>query len=184
MSKVFQHDYHWCKQRIFKNTPIFSKCKCKKNIFMNNTQIAILVPQMVSKGGDELSGWIQSLNLTEIIITKINNFSRKKIPDIHYSDVIMGMIAYQITSLTIVFSTVYSDADQRKHQSSASLAFVRGIHRGLVNSPHKWPVTRKMFQFMTSCYRQTQSHLLYHIHHLWYFYSFIQLFYWKIMIFE
>ena len=47
----------------------------------------------------------------------------------------------------IVFSTVYSGADQRKHQSSASLAFVRGIHRGPVNSPHKWPVTRKMFPF-------------------------------------
>ena len=51
----------------------------------------------------------------------------------HYSDVIMGEIASQITSLTIVYSTVYSDADQRKHQSSASLAFVRGIHRGPVN---------------------------------------------------
>ena len=51
----------------------------------------------------------------------------------HYSDVIMGMIASQITSLTIVYSTIYSDADQRKHQSSASLAFVRGIHRGPVN---------------------------------------------------
>ena len=48
----------------------------------------------------------------------------------HYDDVIMGAIASQITSLTIVYSTVYSDADQRKHQSSASLAFVRGIHRG------------------------------------------------------
>ena len=65
----------------------------------------------------------------------------------HYIDVIMGTIASQITSLTIVFSTVYSDADQRKHQSSASLAFVQGIHRGPVNSPHKWPVTRKMFPF-------------------------------------
>ena len=64
----------------------------------------------------------------------------------HYNDVIMGAIASQITSLTIVYSTVYSDADQRKHQSSASLAFVRGIHRA-VNSPHKWPVTRKMFPF-------------------------------------
>ena len=41
----------------------------------------------------------------------------------HYGDVIMGAIASQITSLTIVYSTVYSDADQRKHQSSASLAF-------------------------------------------------------------
>ena len=59
----------------------------------------------------------------------------------------MGTIASQITSLTIVYSIVYSDADQRKYQSSASLAFVRGIHRGPVNSPHKWSVTRKMFPF-------------------------------------
>ena len=65
----------------------------------------------------------------------------------HYNDAIMGTIASQITSLTIVYSIVYSDADQRKHQSSASLAFVRGIHRGPVNSPHKWPVTRKMLPF-------------------------------------
>ena len=50
-----------------------------------------------------------------------------------YGDVTMGAIASQITSLTIVYSIVYSDADQRKHQSSASLAFVRGIHRGPVN---------------------------------------------------
>ena len=59
----------------------------------------------------------------------------------------MGAMASQIISLTIVYWTVYSGADQRKHQSSASLAFVRGIHRGPVNSPHKWPVTRKMFTF-------------------------------------
>ena len=66
---------------------------------------------------------------------------------IHYDDVIMSAIASQITSLTIVYSTVYPDVDQSKHQSSASLAFVWGIHRGPVNSPHKWPVTRKMFPF-------------------------------------
>ena len=65
----------------------------------------------------------------------------------YYNNVIMGTMAYQITSLTIVYSTVYSGADQRKQQSSASLAFVRGIHRWLVNSPHKWPVRRKMFPF-------------------------------------
>ena len=59
----------------------------------------------------------------------------------------MGAIVSQIASLTIIYSTVYSDADQRKHQSSESLAFVRGIHRGPVNSPHKWPVTRQMFPF-------------------------------------
>ena len=65
----------------------------------------------------------------------------------HYNGVIMGAIAFQITSLMIVYSIVYSDADQGKHQSSASLAFVRGIHRRPVNSPHKWSVTRKIFPF-------------------------------------
>ena len=64
---------------------------------------------------------------------------------IHYGDVIMGAIASQITSLTIVYSTVYSDADLSNYQSPASLAFVRGIHRGPVNSPQKWPVTRKIW---------------------------------------
>ena len=59
----------------------------------------------------------------------------------------MGTRVSQITSLTIVYSTVYSGADQRKHQSSVSLAFVQGIHRWSVNSPHKGPVTRKMSPF-------------------------------------
>ena len=66
---------------------------------------------------------------------------------LNYTVVIMGTIASQFTSLTVVYSTVYSDADQRKYQSSASLAFLRGIHRRPVNSPHKWPVTRTMFPF-------------------------------------
>ena len=65
----------------------------------------------------------------------------------HYDDVIMSTIASRITSLTVVYPTIYSGADQSKYQSSASLAFVWGIHRGPVNSPHKWPVTRKMFPF-------------------------------------
>ena len=65
----------------------------------------------------------------------------------HRSDVIMGALASKITSLTIVCSTVYSGVDQRQHQTSASLAFLRGIHRWPVNSTHKWPVTRKMFPF-------------------------------------
>ena len=63
----------------------------------------------------------------------------------HYIDVIMSTMASQITSLMIVYSSIYWGTDQRKHQSSASLAFVWGIHWGPVNSPHKWPVTRKMF---------------------------------------
>ena len=81
------------------------------------------------------------------LYTRWSNTARVFVVFIHYGDVIMGGIASQITSLTVVYSTVYSDADQRKHQSSASLAFVRGIHRGPVNSPHKWPVTRKTFPF-------------------------------------
>ena len=60
----------------------------------------------------------------------------------HYGDAIMGTISSQVTNLTIVYSIVHSDADQRKHQSSASLAFVREIHRGPVA---KWPLT-------SSCY--------------------------------
>ena len=63
----------------------------------------------------------------------------------HYSNVIMSVMASQIISLTIVYWIVYTD--QRKHQSSASLAFVRGIHRWPVNPPHKGPVTRSMFSF-------------------------------------
>ena len=74
-----------------------------------------------------------------------------------YDDVIMSAIASQITSLTIVYSIVYSDVDQRKHQSSASLAFVRGIHRGPVSSPHNWPITRKYFHLMTSPWALTFS---------------------------
>ena len=65
----------------------------------------------------------------------------------HYSDVIIGPTASQITSLTIVYSTVYSSADKKKYQISASLVFVWGIHQWPVNSPQKWPVKRKLFPF-------------------------------------
>ena len=59
----------------------------------------------------------------------------------------MSTMVPQIIGVSIANSTVCSGADQRKHQSSASLAFVRGIHRWPVNSPHKGPVTRKIFPF-------------------------------------
>ena len=64
-----------------------------------------------------------------------------------FSEVIMSSMASQIASLTIFYSTVYSGADQRKPQSSASLVFKRGIHRWSVNTPHRGPVTQKMFPF-------------------------------------
>ena len=72
----------------------------------------------------------------------------------HYNDVIMGAMASQTTSLTIVNSTVYSGADQ----SSASLAFVRGIHRWPMNSPHKGPVMRIFFLHLmrsSCCFNNT-----------------------------
>ena len=65
----------------------------------------------------------------------------------HYNDVRMSAMGSQITSLTTVYSYGYSGADKRKLQSSVSLTFARGIHRWPVNSPHKGPVTRKMFPF-------------------------------------
>ena len=65
----------------------------------------------------------------------------------HCNGVIMGAMASQITRVSIVCSTVCPCAEQRKHQSSASLVFVRGTHRWPVDSPHKGQVTRKMFPF-------------------------------------
>ena len=65
----------------------------------------------------------------------------------HRSGVIMSTMASQIISLTLVCWSVCLGEDRRKHQSSASLAFMMGIHRWPVNSPHKRPVTRKMFPF-------------------------------------
>ena len=84
--------------------------------------------------------WLMYSGMVKVIKQRSTNVC-------HYYDVILGAIESQITSLAIVYSTVYSSANQRKHQSSASLAFVRGIHRRPVNSPLKWPVTRKMFPF-------------------------------------
>ena len=68
----------------------------------------------------------------------------------HYIDVIMTTMASQITSLTFVYSTFYSDADQRKHQSSASLAFLWGIHRDRWNPRTKDQLRGKGFHLMTS----------------------------------
>ena len=72
---------------------------------------------------------------------------------VHYSDVIMSTIASLITSLAVVYSTVYSDADQRKHQSSASLAFVWGIHRDRWIPRTKGQLRGKCFHLMTSSWQ-------------------------------
>ena len=89
-------------------------------------------------------------------LVRVYRYFKSCLAGFHYSDVIMGAMASQITSIMIVYTTVYSGADQRTHQSPASPAFARGIHRWPVNSSHKWPVTRKMFPFddvlMRNCY--------------------------------
>ena len=61
-----------------------------------------------------------------------------------YSDVTISVMASRTTSVSIVYSNVCAIADQRKHQSSASLTFVRGVHRSMMKSPFKRPVTRKI----------------------------------------
>ena len=77
----------------------------------------------------------------------------------------MGAMTSQVTSLAIVYSTVYSGADQRKHQSSASLAFAWGIHRWPVNPLHKWAVARKMFPFDVVIMINTKTfELIAHLH--------------------
>ena len=82
----------------------------------------------------------------------------------HYIDVIMTTMASQITSLTVVYSTVYSDADQRKHQSSTSLAFVQGIHRDRWITRTKGQLRGKCFHLMTSsCLVIQPRH-----HHRWF----------------
>ena len=86
------------------------------------------------------SKWIGWMNLP--VPVRFASLNKWSLGYMHYSDVIMGAIASQISRLTIVSSTVCLDVDQ-KHQSSASLAFVVGIHRWPVISP----VTRKMFPF-------------------------------------
>ena len=59
----------------------------------------------------------------------------------------MSAMGSQITSISIVYSNVDLGVDKRKHQSSASLAFVRGIYWWPVDSPHKGSETRKMISF-------------------------------------
>ena len=107
---------------------------------------------------DQLS--IRGTHFSEIrieIVSCIWNFRLPKWRPFHYDDVIMGTIASQITSLTSVYSTVYSGADQSKHHSSASLAFVWGIHRGPVNSPHKRWIPRTNGQLRGKCFHLMTS---------------------------
>ena len=81
----------------------------------------------------------------DVLRVRYNRFSVKR--TIHYSGVIMRVMASHILSVSIVYSSVWLGTEQSKHQSSASSAFERGIHRWPLNSLHKGPVMRKRFPF-------------------------------------
>ena len=120
----------WC--------PIFKSSRC--NWFEDRTsRFHLRLPDLQMRWRDLITWqgiWIEASAMGVGRCTPCN-----------YNDTIMGAMASQITGVSIVYLTVNSDADQGKHQSSASLAFVRGIHRLPVNSPHKGPVTRELFPF-------------------------------------
>ena len=102
-----------------------------------------IIPVSAPEGLIIMSEILQIVYLTYLIqMTGSNRY--------HYIDIIMGAIASQITSITVVYSAVYSDADQRKHQSSASLAFVWGIHRDRWIPRTKGQLRGKCFHLMTS----------------------------------
>ena len=128
-----------------------------------NMEVAIMCPIMLPKyvsmatemeRGLYIDMWNDTLSLhgfmhRQFYNVNIQNVSRYVPPmrDIHYRGVIMSTMRAQITSLMLVYSTVYPGAGQRKHQSPALLAFVRGIHRWPGNFSCKGPVKRKIFQF-------------------------------------
>ena len=86
--------------------------------------------------------WYPMTITTQQSITKISL-------KLHYIDVIITTMGSQVTSLTVVYSTVYPDANQRKHQSSASLAYVWGIHRERWIPRTKGQLRGKCFHLMT-----------------------------------
>ena len=121
------------------------KCFCTLKSMLRNNNNSLI--QLLNCSVDARSGYIYMLsvsvgmlvfrNISFVILTTSNEILEQLLwvginyldgiwPLPHYNDVTMSKIASQITSLTIVYSTVYSGPDQTKHQSSASLAFVRG----------------------------------------------------------
>ena len=133
-----------CKTNDHRNFRVWSLIQATNDLL--NYIMRIVHLQVVSNITAE-----EKVNYTGFIFmaaTKSTSINFGTIKAFHYNDVIMGAIASQITSLTIVYSTVYSGADQRKHQSSASLSFMRGIHRG------------KCFHLMTSSCKQIYKYLI------------------------
>ena len=106
---------------------------CTNRIYKFNQQVMHILR------GNYIYAFEDIVHLLEMSLPFVHPF--------HYSDVITSAMASQITGVSIVYSIVCSGADQRKHQCSASLTFVSGIHQWPANPPHEGPVTGKMFPF-------------------------------------
>ena len=119
--------FHLMTSSWFLISQLWCGCNCSPPVFVKKT------------GG---GGVVTFLSISFLVISNLETS--------HYSGVIMSTMTSQITSVFTVCSVFCSGADQRKHQNSASLAYVGGIHRGPVNPHHKGSVTQKMFHLMTS----------------------------------
>ena len=131
------HSQHWCQFDLLR--PRWNGHQFSDDTFKSFPSMKMLCTISIKFSLNFLpKGTIDNkLALVQIMAWCIITTKDAQVYWCHYTDVIMGTMASQITSLTIVYSTIYSDADQRKHQSSAALAFVRGIHHWPVNSRTK-----------------------------------------------
>ena len=145
MADILQMTFFKC---IFMNEiasiSFYFSLKFALKVWINNILALVQIAAWRRPGNKLLSEPMVVSILMHICVTQpqwVNSF----VP--HYNDIIMSVIASQITGASIVYSAVCLRTDQRKHQSSTSLAFVRGTYQWPVNSLCKGPVTRKVFPF-------------------------------------
>ena len=120
-----------------------TKYKSSRNVWIGSLYQSIMTRYYVWRGISKDIEYRSYSNSQGTWTSRMNHGSSIKNILGDYNDVIMSAMASQTTGVSFVYSSVCSGVDQRKRQSSTPLAFVRGIHRGQVVSPHKGPVTRK-----------------------------------------
>ena len=152
------YSHHCYELRDIENTAVhLGHVVCNLILTKHYENIAKSQPKLI------ISIEVETISIPYVIFDQLHfrkhHLRQKALCLIHYDDVIMAAIASHITSLTIVDSIVYSDTDQRKHQSSASLAFVRGIHRD------RW-IPRTNGQLRGKCFHLMNSSCQSRIHTL------------------
>ena len=147
--ELFYFTLYW---HLHKQYPYFSSKEVNIgpghiNILYEITQMCLNVLILQTSHGIYFTLWSFKKWLGRYIVETSWRHQMKCFPVTHYSGVMMRAMASHSPAARMICSAIYSGADQRKRQSSASLAFVRGIHWWPVNFPHKKPVTRKRFPF-------------------------------------